>query len=77
LLSERYGTKKYFPEEDLQALLLGISSALSFLQEQGISHGGIHNHTLDICPAEIYFDASSSSFKILDSNLINGRASGM
>lgn len=31
----------------------------------------------DICPAEIYFDASSSSFKILDSNLINGRASGL
>ncbi|KAM3130307.1 hypothetical protein pb186bvf_017603 [Paramecium bursaria] len=67
LLQERYGTKKYFPEEDLQAMMLGICSALSFLQEKGISHG-------DICPSEIYFDAQSSSFKILDSNLINGRA---
>ncbi|CAD8090994.1 unnamed protein product [Paramecium primaurelia] len=66
LLSERYGTKQYFPEEDLQALLLGIVSALSFLQEKGISHG-------DICTQEIFFDSNSSSFKILDSNLINGR----
>lgn len=31
----------------------------------------------DICPREIYFDASSSSFKILDQSLINGRASGI
>ncbi|CAD8196005.1 unnamed protein product [Paramecium octaurelia] len=70
LLQERYGTKKYFPEEDLQALLLGISSALSFLQEKGLSHG-------DICTAEIFFDSNSSSFKVLDSNLINGRGASI
>ncbi|CAD8203242.1 unnamed protein product [Paramecium octaurelia] len=70
LLSERYGTKQYFPEEDLQALLLGIVSALSFLQEKGISHG-------DICTQEIFFDSNSSSFKVLDSNLINGRANAI
>ncbi|CAD8199906.1 unnamed protein product [Paramecium pentaurelia] len=70
LLQERYGTKKYFPEEDLQALLLGISSALSFLQEKGLSHG-------DICTTEIFFDSNSSSFKVLDSNLINGRGASI
>ncbi|CAK59549.1 unnamed protein product (macronuclear) [Paramecium tetraurelia] len=75
LLSERYGTKQYFPEEDLQALLLGIVSALSFLQEKGISHGGIDSCLQqDICTQEIFFDSNSSSFKVLDSNLINGRA---
>lgn len=79
LLQERYGTKKYFPEEDLQALLLGVSSALSFLQEKGISHGGntFPPLSVDICTQEIYFDSNSSSFKILDSHLINGRAFAM
>lgn len=27
----------------------------------------------DICTQEIFFDLNSSSFKVLDSNLINGR----
>ena len=67
LISERIGTNKLFPEEDLIALLNGVGSALEFLQEKNISHG-------DINPRNIYFDIKVGVFKIYDSELLEGYA---
>jgi hypothetical protein len=63
-------TKKYFPEEDIMSLAYGILSALSFLQKYGIPHG-------NLCSSEIYFDVCSSCFKILDADLVRGKAAGI
>jgi len=44
-------------EEDLLALLKGMTSALAFSQERNMSNGDIH-------PSTIYFDIKYGAFKI-------------
>lgn len=48
----------------------GIVSALSYLQEKGIPHGDLSNR-------EIFFDQSCASFKIIDSDFVNGKGFGL
>ncbi|KRX08432.1 Protein kinase-like domain [Pseudocohnilembus persalinus] len=69
LLDERMGTERYFPEDDLEALLKGISSALYVLKKNQITNGDINTQT-------IYFDQYSGVFKIYDRELLCGRGSG-
>lgn len=64
LISQRL-PNRLFIETDLLALLRGISSALAYLQLNGISHGNIH-------PSRIFFDEQTGVFKIYDEELLFG-----
>ena len=70
LVQERLGTNKLFPEEDLMALLKGVTSALAHFQENQITNCDIH-------PTSIFFDLKSGAFKIYDKELIQGRGCGL
>ena len=60
----------YFTESEILALVRGISSALAYLQENGICHG-------DITPESIFWDPTDSCYKILDNELVQGSNSGL
>ncbi len=68
LISERKPTK-LFIESDLLALMRGLSSVLSYLQINGVSHGNLH-------PDRIFFDEKSGVFKLYDEELLMGENCG-
>ena len=68
LISQRKSTK-LFIETDLLALMRGLSSVLSYLQINGVSHGNLH-------PDRIFFDENSGVFKLYDEELLMGENCG-
>jgi serine/threonine protein kinase len=67
LLYSRYNTTKLFTEEDIFKLAESVLYTLSFLQSKKVSY-------VDLCQENIYYDAQTSSFKLLPIELIKDSA---
>lgn len=60
---------KLFIERDLLALMRGLTSALAYLQLNGVSHGNIN-------PTRVFFDENTGVFKLYDEELLMGANRG-